>query len=70
MNHWSHLKVGDASQFVDSEGDVRACKITHVFANGHELRIDYFRNGEVIRGAHIHGSDIVRDEDVATRDLS
>lgn len=63
------LKKGDVSQFVDSKGDVRACRITHVYANGNELRIDYFRDGNVIKDAHIHGSDIVRDEDVATRDL-
>ena len=67
--HWKHLKKGDASQFIDSKGDVRACVIKHVYANGHELRIDYFRDGLVVCDAHIHGSDIVRDEDVATRNL-
>lgn len=67
--YWSHLKKGDATQFVDSKGDVRACIIRQVYADGMELKIDYFRDGNVICDAHIHGSDIVRDEDVVIRDL-
>lgn len=67
--YWSHLKKGDASQFMDSRNHVRACIIRHVYADGMTLRIDYLNYGAVQCDAIIHGSDIVRDEDVATQKL-
>lgn len=66
-DYWSCLKKGDASQFSDNAGKIRACIIRHVYADGSGFKIDYYRDGEVIKGAMIHGSDIVRDEDIATK---